>query len=99
MARRRASMREGPLAELFRATMGAAPEPVPPPSPAATKTMSAPRNSCFSSSYASSAARRPTSGSAPEPSPWVSSRPMWILTGASLVWSAWMSVLTAMNST
>ena len=117
MARRRASMREGPLAELFRATEAAqkqaeqsgegekppedavtaapaeteaptepdertvehvpsweetgvetpaeepapepepepqaaapAPEPVPPPSPAATKTMSAPRSSCFSSS-------------------------------------------------
>ena len=24
---------------------------------------------------------------------------MWIFTGASLMWSAWMSVLTAMNST
>ena len=24
---------------------------------------------------------------------------MWIFTGASLIWSAWMSVLTAMNST
>ena len=88
-----------PSSRAIRATIGAAPEPVPPPSPAATKTMSAPRSSCLSSSYASSAARRPTSGSAPEPRPCVSSRPMWIFNGASLVRSAWMSVLTARNST
>ena len=56
MARNRASMREGPLAELFRATEAAqraqGQEPVqqqlpteetPPPSPAVTKTMSEPR--------------------------------------------------------
>ena len=29
----------------------------------------------------------------------MSSRPIWIFAGASLMWSAWMSVLTAMNST
>src|SRR5580765_734281 len=39
------------------------------------------------------------SGSAPEPRPSVSSRPMWIFTGASHIWSCWMSVLTATNST
>src|SRR3954447_24567343 len=39
------------------------------------------------------------SGSAPEPRPSVSSRPMWILMGASLICSCWMSVFTATNST
>jgi hypothetical protein len=39
-----------PISRAIRATIGAAPEPVPPPSPAATKTMSAPRISCLSSS-------------------------------------------------
>jgi hypothetical protein len=44
-------------------------------------------------------ARRPTSGSAPAPSPRVSSRPTSSLTSASLMSSAWASVLMAMNST
>jgi len=88
-----------PSSLAIRATTGAAPEPVPPPSPAVTKTMSEPRSARLIWSYDSSAARRPRSGSAPEPRPSVSSRPMWILTGASLVWSCWMSVLTATNST
>src|SRR5918994_1605412 len=39
------------------------------------------------------------SGSDPEPSPPVSSRPMWIFTSASLSASCWRSVLTATNST
>ena len=128
MARRRASMREGPLAELFRATEAAQrqaerkrkgegpaiddpppppaeptpdpmPEPVPPPSPAVTKTMSEPRSACLIWSCDSSAATRPTSGSAPEPRPCVSSRPMWIFTGDSLICSCWTSVFTATNST
>src|SRR6185437_8855650 len=42
---------------------------------------------------------RPTSGSAPEPSPWVRSRLMLILTGASDICICCWSVLTAMNST
>src|SRR3954451_13119794 len=88
-----------PSSRAIRATTGAAPEPVPPPSPAVTKTMSEPRSAFLTWSYASSAARRPRSGSAPEPRPSVSSRPMWIFTGASLIWSCWMSVLTATNST
>ena len=88
-----------PTSRASCATTGAAPEPVPPPSPAVTKTMSEPRSTCLIWSYASSAARRPTSGSAPEPRPWVSSRPMWSLIGASHCFSCWMSVLTAMNST
>ena len=64
-----------PTSLAMRATTGAAPEPVPPPSPAVTKTMSEPRRTCLIWSYDSSAARRPTSGSAPEPRPCVSSRP------------------------
>ncbi len=88
-----------PTSRAMRATTGAAPEPVPPPSPAVTKTMSEPRRTCLIWSYDSSAARRPTTGSAPEPSPWVSSLPIWSFTGASEVRSCWMSVLTAMNST
>src|SRR5581483_10981695 len=88
-----------PSSRAIRATTGAAPEPVPPPSPAATKTMSEPRRTRLIWSYASSAARRPTAGSAPEPRPSVSSLPMWSFTGASLICSCWMSVLTAMNST
>jgi hypothetical protein len=42
---------------------------------------------------------RPTSGSAPEPRPSVISLPMWIFVVASLIWSCWMSVLTATKST
>src|ERR1051325_8523733 len=87
-----------PSSLAIRATTGAAPEPVPPPSPAVTKTMSEPRSERLIWSYASSAARRPRSGSAPEPRPSVSSRPMWILTGGSLVWSCWMAVLAGANS-
>ena len=88
-----------PSSRAIRATTGAAPEPVPPPSPAVTNTMSLPRSAFLIWSYASSAARRPMSGSAPEPRPCVSSRPMWIFVCASDICSCWMSVLTAMNST
>ena len=86
-----------PLA--IRATTGAPPVPVPPPSPAVTKTMSAPLSTSSISSAWSSAAFLPTSGSAPAPRPRVSSRPTSSLTSASLMSSAWASVLTAMNST
>src|SRR3954451_18860728 len=88
-----------PSSRAIRATTGAAPEPVPPPSPAVTKTMSLPRSAVLIWSYDSSAARRPMSGSAPEPRPCVRSRPMWILVCASDICSCWMSVLTARNST
>ena len=88
-----------PSSRAISATIGAAPDPVPPPSPAVTNTMSEPRSARLSASRASSAARRPTSGSAPEPRPSVMSRPMWIFVGASATWSAWMSVFTATNST
>src|SRR5918996_1725046 len=88
-----------PSSRAARATTGAAPLPVPPPSPAVTKTMSEPRSACLIWSCISSAARRPTSGSAPEPRPCVSSRPTWSLTGASESWSCCVSVLRATNST
>ena len=88
-----------PCSRAIWAMIGAAPVPVPPPSPAVTKTMSAPRTASFSSSRDSSAASRPTRGSAPAPSPLVMVPPMWILTSASHMDSAWASVLTAMNST
>ena len=86
-----------PLA--ISATTGAAPVPVPPPLPAVMKTMSAPFSASSISSRCSSAASRPTSGSLPAPRPRVSWRPMSSLRSASLIRSAWASVLTAMNST
>jgi hypothetical protein len=61
--------------------------------------MSAPFNASFSSSRLSSAAARPTAGSAPAPRPRVTFAPMWIFTSASVINSACASVLTAMNST
>ncbi len=88
-----------PMDFAIRAMTGAPPVPVPPPSPAVTKTMSAPASASSISSAWSSAARRPTSGSAPAPSPRVSSRPTSSLTSASLMSRAWASVLIAMNST
>ena len=81
------------------ATIGAPPVPVPPPSPAVTKIMSAPLSASFSSSRLSCAAAWPTAGSAPAPSPRVSLEPMWIFTSASAISSACASVFTAMNST
>ena len=92
-------MVSAPSERAIFATTGAPPVPVPPPSPAVTNTMSAPLRTSSISSVWSSAALRPTSGSAPAPSPRVSSRPMSSLTSASLISSAWASVLTAMNST
>ena len=92
-------MVRAPSLRAMLATTGAPPVPVPPPSPAVTNTMSEPLRTSSMSSVWSSAARRPTSGSAPAPRPRVSSRPMSSLTSASLMSSAWASVLTAMNST
>ncbi len=108
LARRRPSKANGrvttpmvsaPSERAIRATTGAPPVPVPPPSPAVTKTMSAPLMTSSISSEWSSAACVPTSGLAPAPRPRVSSRPMSSLTSASLISNAWASVLMAMNST
>ena len=65
------------------AITGAAPVPVPPPSPAVTNTMSAPFSASLMSSRDSAAAPRPTSGLAPAPRPLVSSWPMFSLMSAS----------------
>ncbi len=92
-------MVRAPIDRAMRATTGAPPVPVPPPSPAVTKTMSAPRRTSSISSAWSSAARLPTSGLAPAPRPRVSSRPTSSLTSASDMSRAWASVLIAMNST
>ncbi len=81
------------------AITGAAPVPVPPPSPAVTNTMSAPFSASLMSSRDSAAAPEPTSGLAPAPRPWVDSWPMLSLMSASHIASAWASVLAAMNST
>jgi hypothetical protein len=81
------------------ATTGAAPEPVPPPRPEVTNTISAPSSASRIFSVSSSAAFRPTSGFAPAPNPLVSFEPSWSFTGACDIFSAWVSELAAMNST
>ena len=57
------------------ATTGAAPVPVPPPIPVVINTICAPSNASSIASRASSAARRPISGLAPAPKPWVKRMP------------------------
>ena len=64
------------------AITGAAPVPVPPPRPVVTKIMSAPSSAWMILSVSSSAAWRPTFGSAPAPSPLVSLLPICSLIGA-----------------
>ena len=92
-------MVSAPRSRAISATMGAAPVPVPPPMPAVTNTRSAPLSAWAISSRLSSAALRPTSGTAPAPRPLVSFSPIWILVCAPERASAWRSVLMAMNST
>src|SRR5215203_2555236 len=74
------------------ATTGAAPVPVPPPLPAVTKTMSAPRIASSISALFSSAASIPIFGSAPAPRPRVIFSPMWIFWSASHIWRACIRV-------
>src|SRR3712207_1137711 len=81
------------------ATTGAAPVPVPPPLPAVTKTMSAPRIASSISALFSSAASIPIFGSAPAPSPRVIFSPMWIFWSASHIWRAWASVFRSEEHT
>ncbi len=88
-----------PISLASEAITGAAPVPVPPPSPAVTKTMSAPSSDSIILSESSSAARRPTSGFAPAPSPLVSFTPSCSLTAAFELCNACTSVLAAINST
>mmetsp|Transcript_70132 Transcript_70132/g.222356 ORF Transcript_70132/g.222356 Transcript_70132/m.222356 type:complete len:205 (+) Transcript_70132:209-823(+) len=65
-----------PICLAIDAITGAAPLPVPPPIPAVTKTMSAPISACSTSILLSLAARWPTSGLPPAPSPRVSFEPI-----------------------
>ena len=81
------------------ATIGAAPEPVPPPIPAVMKTMSESASAWAIFSESSSAARAPIALSPPAPRPRVILSPIRILCGASDWRSAWASVLQEMNST
>mmetsp|Transcript_16444 Transcript_16444/g.35245 ORF Transcript_16444/g.35245 Transcript_16444/m.35245 type:complete len:314 (+) Transcript_16444:652-1593(+) len=88
-----------PAALAHSATIGAAPEPVPPPMPATTNTMSELSTICDSWSMLSSAAARPLSGLPPAPRPRDVSAPNPSLFGESDASSAWMSVFTAQYST
>ena len=81
------------------ATTGAAPVPVPPPIPAVINTICAPFRALAISSLLSSAARWPTSGSAPAPRPLVSFAPSCTFWVALLASSACWSVFMATNST
>ena len=67
-----------PAAFATPATTGAAPEPVPPPMPAVTNTMSEPARACSMDCRLSSAAFWPISGLPPAPRPRVSSLPTWM---------------------
>mmetsp|Transcript_78666 Transcript_78666/g.190097 ORF Transcript_78666/g.190097 Transcript_78666/m.190097 type:complete len:299 (-) Transcript_78666:177-1073(-) len=80
------------------ATTGAAPEPVPPPMPAVTKTMSTPRTSASISAEASMAAARPTAGTPPAPRPRAVFLPSVMVVSAREEESACMSVLHATYS-
>ena len=88
-----------PSSRAMRATTGAAPEPVPPPMPAATKTMSDPSSAARISSFDSSAAARATEASPPAPSPRVLLSPIRIRVGAIDRLRSCASVLIAMKST
>jgi len=88
-----------PCSRAILATSGAAPVPVPPPFPAVTNTMSAPLTVSIISSSFSLAARIPTSGSLPAPSPPVIEVPIGILTSALHPLNACASVFIPTNST
>ena len=92
-------MVRAPLSLAIWATTGAAPEPVPPPSPAVMKTMSESASAWAIFSESSSADRWPIDASPPAPRPRVILSPIRILCGASACRSACASVLQAMNST
>ncbi len=81
------------------ATIGAAPVPVPPPMPAVMKIMSEPSTISTMRSRSSIAAWRPTSGSAPAPSPLVMFEPICRLIFTFECFSACESVLMQMKST
>jgi hypothetical protein len=63
------------------------------------KTISDPSMASQIFSVSSAAARRPTSGFAPAPRPFVSASPIWILFRAPFLQSAWTSVFMVTNFT
>ena len=87
------------MSRVIWASTGAAPVPVPPPMPAVTNTMSAPRTTFSSASLSSRAALSPTSGTPPAPRPCVSLLPIGTLSGDRELCSACRSVLIVMKST
>mmetsp|Transcript_15222 Transcript_15222/g.35401 ORF Transcript_15222/g.35401 Transcript_15222/m.35401 type:complete len:284 (+) Transcript_15222:196-1047(+) len=88
-----------PISLAISAITGAAPEPVPPPMPAVTKTRSAPLTISRMASLLSSAASIPISAEPPAPSPRVTLVPIVNLFAARDCASTCASVLTAQNST
>ena len=88
-----------PASLAILAITGAAPVPVPPPIPAATKTMLASLTISLIVSALASAAFSPISGSPPAPKPPVIDSPKMILFVALLVERACLSVLATKNST
>ena len=84
---------KAPISLAALATIGAAPVPVPPPIPAATKTISEPSSKVLILSRSSSAASLPTSGFPPAPRPLEIPVPRVIFNSAKLVSSACSSVL------
>ena len=88
-----------PASRAIRATTGAAPVPVPPPIPAATKTMFASLTISRISSALASAAFSPISGSPPAPKPPVISWPKIKRWRDLLVLKACLSVLATQKST
>ena len=90
---------KAPASRAIRATTGAAPVPVPPPIPAAIKTIFAPLTISLMSSTLASAAFSPISGSPPAPKPPVISWPRIKRWRALLVDKACLSVLATQNST
>src|SRR6266540_4221229 len=109
MARKRASMREGPLAELFKATEAAqrqqerGAEGAPAEEPHESTVEHVPS---WEDEVETPAPPRPDPipepippEPEPQPSPCVRSPPIWIFVSASEICSCCMSVLTATNST
>ena len=83
---------------LISAITGAAPEPVPPPSPRVIKISSAPLSASLISSFCSSAAFSPSLGFIPVPSPWVSFLPILIFKWALVLFRSCSSVFRAISS-
>ena len=88
-----------PISFEILAITGAAPVPVPPPRPQATKIMSAPEIADLINSSDSIAAFLPTSGFPPAPKPFVNFSPNKILFLIGLEFKACASVFATYNST